>query len=250
MFSSLWRLLAAVVTAPFRERVRSEGARRLVALLDVPGKWEFEAVRAHADMWRVIFTGEDPPVRLELTFFDDSPFILVNSCKVPDLDRADGHWVRERFWELAGPHVRAQRAGYLAEAPLTEPRSPEDIAKTLAWVTQAGRPPAAGPDADIAAGRVGRFDTATELIADLERVVPADGVRGWLLYNPFRREYFFRVYESADKRQFTDYRLAAADVEVVLVGEYVSLHKDPEKGNRLDYSRRVLGKDSPKEDVS
>jgi hypothetical protein len=70
-----------------------------------------------------------------------------------------------------------------------------------------------------------------------------DGVTGFLLYNPFNKNYFFRVYNEADRSQFIDYKICAEDIEVTLVGNFVSLYEgeDGEK-NRLDYSSKVLGK--------
>jgi hypothetical protein len=34
----------------------------------------------------------------------------------------------------------------------------------------------------------------------------AKGVRGFLLYSPVTKDYFFRIYDPADKRKFTDYK--------------------------------------------
>jgi len=67
----------------------------------------------------------------------------------------------------------------------------------------------------------------------------ARGVRGFLLYSPVTRGYFFRVYDLVDKAKFLDYCLAAEDIEVEILSDVVFT-----EGRRLDYSRRVLGKES------
>lgn len=73
--------------------------------------------------------------------------------------------------------------------------------------------------------------------------VSAEGVTGFLLYNPFSKEYFFRVYNEADRSEFTDYRLAAEDIEVEIKGNFLSLyHSDGGHSNKLDYTSEVLGK--------
>ncbi len=73
--------------------------------------------------------------------------------------------------------------------------------------------------------------------------VPAEGVTGFLLYNPFSKDYFFRVYNEADRTEFVDYRLAAEDIEVEIKCKCLSLyHNDGGHSNKLDYTSEVLGK--------
>ena len=67
----------------------------------------------------------------------------------------------------------------------------------------------------------------------------ARGVRGFFLYSPVTRGYFFRVYDPVNKAKFEDYCLAAEDIEVEILSDVVFT-----EGGRLDYSRRVLGKES------
>ncbi|MCX5637086.1 MAG: hypothetical protein NTX52_05255 [Planctomycetota bacterium] len=62
---------------------------------------------------------------------------------------------------------------------------------------------------------------------------PAKDVKGFLLYSPFTRKYFFRVY-NPDKT-FEDYDLAFEDMEVQILDSFVALYKT-DKGNKLDYS--------------
>lgn len=64
----------------------------------------------------------------------------------------------------------------------------------------------------------------------------AKGVRGFLLYNPYTEKHFFRVYESEDKKTFTDYDLAAEDIEVELTCDYNCLVKYEDGKNKVDFT--------------
>ena len=73
---------------------------------------------------------------------------------------------------------------------------------------------------------------------------PANGVKGYILYNIFDHEYFFRVY---DHGKHTDYRLAAEDIKVEIIsGDHLSLYEreseDEDVENKLDWSSAYLGK--------
>ena len=67
------------------------------------------------------------------------------------------------------------------------------------------------------------------------------GKKGFLLYNPFTHKYFFRVYDPEDKSQHTDYDLCAEDIEVEILDGHTELYEGEDR-NRLDYSRKVLGR--------
>lgn len=67
---------------------------------------------------------------------------------------------------------------------------------------------------------------------------PAKNKRGFLLYSPFKRSHFFRIYEGEN---FTDYELFAEEIEIKLVDNWVSLYESEEK-NKLDFSSKALGK--------
>jgi hypothetical protein len=67
---------------------------------------------------------------------------------------------------------------------------------------------------------------------------PAKGKRGFLLYSPIRKEYFFRVY---DGKNFTDYNLLAEEIEIKLLDSWVSLYES-EENNKLDFSTKALGR--------
>lgn len=70
---------------------------------------------------------------------------------------------------------------------------------------------------------------------------PAKGVTDYLLYNPFEKQYFFRVYDSADKSKYTDYDLKIEDMEIQITDRFCSLIES-EDGNCINYNRKVLGK--------
>lgn len=67
----------------------------------------------------------------------------------------------------------------------------------------------------------------------------AEGVRGFLLYSPFTHKHFFRIYH--EDKSFTDYDVCAEDIEIQILDSSIELYETPER-NRLDWSRRVLGK--------
>jgi len=67
---------------------------------------------------------------------------------------------------------------------------------------------------------------------------PAKGKRGFLLYSPVKQGYFFRIY---DEENFKDYDLIAEEIEVEIVGDWVSLYESEER-NVLDFSTKALGK--------
>lgn len=73
---------------------------------------------------------------------------------------------------------------------------------------------------------------------------PALGQQGFLLYSPFTHKHFFRVYDPHDKSKFKDYDLCAEDIQVTITDRFTTLYHDGEDG-RLDYSRRVLGREPP-----
>ncbi len=76
---------------------------------------------------------------------------------------------------------------------------------------------------------------------------PAKGIRGCLLYNMFDDRHFFRVYGETDpatgRKAFTDYRVAAEDIGVLILDGGLSFYEDsddPDK-NRLSWSSETLG---------
>lgn len=76
---------------------------------------------------------------------------------------------------------------------------------------------------------------------------PAKGVKGFLLYSPISKMYFFRVYDETDKSIFTDYSLVAEDIEIELISEYNALYEGDGRDSILDYNSKVLGR-SPTQD--
>lgn len=70
---------------------------------------------------------------------------------------------------------------------------------------------------------------------------PAKGIKGFLLYSPLTKDYFFRVYNKKDKRKFTDYQITAEDIEIKILSRFNALiEKDGHY--YLDYTSEVLGK--------
>jgi hypothetical protein len=84
-----------------------------------------------------------------------------------------------------------------------------------------------------------RLITAMTQIASTTTEKPAKGVKGFLLYSPFTKKYFFRVYDPEDKKIFVDYDITAEDIEIELLSNFNSLYEG--ERNRLDYSSKVLG---------
>ncbi|MCK9458379.1 MAG: hypothetical protein M0R80_01900 [Proteobacteria bacterium] len=66
---------------------------------------------------------------------------------------------------------------------------------------------------------------------------PAKGVRGFLLYSPFVKKYFFRIYN--EDKTFEDYDLCAADIEVEIIDNSIALYSGSR--NKVDYTSKVLG---------
>lgn len=70
---------------------------------------------------------------------------------------------------------------------------------------------------------------------------PAKGVKGFLLYSPLTKDYFFRVYNKKNLGKFKDYKLTAEDIQIELLSDCNALVE--KQGKRyLDYRKRVLGK--------
>ena len=70
---------------------------------------------------------------------------------------------------------------------------------------------------------------------------PAKGVKGFILYNIFDDQYFFRVY---DHGTHTDYKIAAEDIQVEIVADNISFYEE-DGNNRLDWSSEYLKRARP-----
>jgi hypothetical protein len=68
----------------------------------------------------------------------------------------------------------------------------------------------------------------------------AKGVKGFLLYSPFHKSHFFRVYDDKDKRQFKDYKITAEDIEIKLLSKFNALIEFDNGDNLLDYTTEVV----------
>lgn len=65
----------------------------------------------------------------------------------------------------------------------------------------------------------------------------ADGAKGFLLYNPFLKEYFFRIYN--EDKTFVDYDLRTEEIEIQITDPkgFLTLEE-----NKLSWSDRARGK--------
>lgn len=70
----------------------------------------------------------------------------------------------------------------------------------------------------------------------------AKGVRGFLLYNPFTKNHFFRVHNKKDPLKFKDYKITAEDIEIKLLSNFNALIELDGGENILDYSSEILGR--------
>jgi hypothetical protein len=87
----------------------------------------------------------------------------------------------------------------------------------------------------------------------LVKSVNADGQIGFLLN--FDGKWYFRIYASKGKPEFTDYRLYHQDLQIQITDTRASFYTDADGNKWLDYSPRVLGlprasKRSPKKTPS
>jgi hypothetical protein len=72
------------------------------------------------------------------------------------------------------------------------------------------------------------------------REISAKDVKGFLLYSPFHKSHFFRVYNKKDKRKFKDYKITAEDIEIKLLSKFNALIEFEGGENILDYSSEVV----------
>lgn len=70
----------------------------------------------------------------------------------------------------------------------------------------------------------------------------AKGVKGFLLYSPFDKCHFFRVYSKKNPNKYKDYRITAEDIEIKLLSDFNSLIEFKTGDKILDYSSKVLGR--------
>lgn len=72
--------------------------------------------------------------------------------------------------------------------------------------------------------------------------ISAKNTKGYLLYSPISHCHFFRVYDKNNKSNFTDYKITAEDIEVLLMSDFNVLVENEDGTKTLDYSSRVLGR--------
>lgn len=66
---------------------------------------------------------------------------------------------------------------------------------------------------------------------------PAKGTKGFILYSPITKDYFFRVYR--EDKSFVDYKICTEEIEVEILSDDLSFKETP-KGLKLDWSEWVL----------
>lgn len=65
---------------------------------------------------------------------------------------------------------------------------------------------------------------------------PAEQITGYLLKDKDEK-YFFRVYDSIDKKIYKDYKLKAEDIKLQILSNKLSLYESNEE-NKLDWQSR------------
>ena len=68
----------------------------------------------------------------------------------------------------------------------------------------------------------------------------AKGTKGFLLYSPYHKSHFFRVYSNKNKGKFKDYKITAEDIEIRLLSDLNSLIEFEDGKHILDYSSKVV----------
>lgn len=70
---------------------------------------------------------------------------------------------------------------------------------------------------------------------------PAKGTKGFILYSPIDRNYFFRIY--GNNHHFVDYKINCEELEVEIVCDWLSFY-DNKEGATLDWSSKALGRNN------
>lgn len=72
-------------------------------------------------------------------------------------------------------------------------------------------------------------------ITPLEK--PTENLEGFILYNPFNNQFFFRVYKQ--DKSFTDYDIKTEEIHVKILGNSLSLYEENDQ-NKLGWATNVL----------
>ena len=71
----------------------------------------------------------------------------------------------------------------------------------------------------------------------------AQGIRGFLLYDVIKQQYFFRVYgqlsSETERKSYKDYEISAEDIEIEIQSDDISIYES-EDSNRLDWSSKAI----------
>ena len=68
----------------------------------------------------------------------------------------------------------------------------------------------------------------------------AIGTKGYILYSPFSKSYFFRIYK--ENGEFIDYDIHCEELEVEITSSWVSFYENENGDKILDWSSKALGK--------
>lgn len=66
--------------------------------------------------------------------------------------------------------------------------------------------------------------------------------KGYLLYSPVSKSHFFRIHNKKDPSNFTDYKITAEDIEILLLSDFNALVENEDGTKILDYNSKVLGR--------
>jgi hypothetical protein len=72
---------------------------------------------------------------------------------------------------------------------------------------------------------------------------PAKDTKGYIMYNPFKDKYFFRIYQGSGN--FIDYDINIEELEVKISSKYASFYEEKDY-KKLDWSSEALGKKKQK----
>jgi hypothetical protein len=72
--------------------------------------------------------------------------------------------------------------------------------------------------------------------------ISAKNTKGYLLYSPISKSHFFRIHDKKNPSNFTDYKITAEDIEVMLMSDFNSLVENEDGTKILDYNSKVLGR--------
>lgn len=116
----------------------------------------------------------------------------------------------------------------------------KELDKLLSKVSNNDEP--LSEEINILSDAIEKYESATDILNRDYKIFPAKDVEGYLIFNIKDNKYLFRVYETEDRKIFTDYELFAEDVKVQIIDKFVKLYKYRDGDAALDYNLKILGK--------